>query len=138
MLRILQKKYDNVIYNGYVDDQVLAEAYSTSHVLIYPSRFDEFGIGILEANATGTPVIASNIAGPREIIIEGINGFLVDSEVTDDLVEAALHLRNLWYNSPIEYQKISVNSTLHALKYDWTRVANEIEEMLRAIVKKNP
>jgi glycosyltransferase involved in cell wall biosynthesis len=134
----LQKKYANVSYYGYVGDHALAEAYSLSHVLIYPSRFDEFGIGILEANATGTPVIASNIAGPREIIVDGVNGFLMDSEVTDDLVEAALQLRNLWYNNPAEYQKCSENARLHALKYDWTRVANEIEEMLREIVKENP
>lgn len=134
----LQKKYANVSYYGYVGDEVLAEAYCRSHVLIYPSRFDEFGIGILEANASGTPVIASNIAGPREIIIDGINGFLVDSEVTDDLVKAVLHLRNLWYNSPTEYQKCSENARLHALKYDWTRVADEIEEMLIEIVKDDP
>jgi glycosyltransferase involved in cell wall biosynthesis len=132
----LQKKYDNVNYYGYVGDHTLAGAYSSSHVLIYPSRYDEFGIGILEANATGTPVIASNLAGPREIIMNGVNGFLIDSEVTEDLVKAVLHLRNLCYNSPAEYQKCSKNARLHALKYDWTQVADEIMDMLRDVVGK--
>jgi 1,2-diacylglycerol-3-alpha-glucose alpha-1,2-glucosyltransferase len=133
----LQSKYDNVSYNDFVDDQVLAELYSTCHVLVTPSRYEEFGIVILEANASGTPVIASNLSGPRELIKNGINGVLVDSDVIDHLVDALFHLINLWRNNPAEYQKYRINARLISLAYEWSHVSDQIVEMFKVTTDKN-
>jgi glycosyltransferase involved in cell wall biosynthesis len=67
-----------VNYVGYGSRMQLVEAYRTSHLLVVPSRFEEFSIVILEAQAAGTPVVASNISGPAEIILNNKSGILVD------------------------------------------------------------
>lgn len=46
------------------------------NVKVLPSKNEAFGVALIEAMACGLPVIASNISGPRDIIEDGISGFL--------------------------------------------------------------
>jgi glycosyltransferase involved in cell wall biosynthesis len=57
---------DGVIRLGYVDDDELARLYRGAEVFAYPSRFEGFGIPLLEAMASGTPVVASSHASLDE------------------------------------------------------------------------
>lgn len=56
------------------------------------SRYEAFGIVILEAMASGIPIITSNIASFREIISDGKNGILFKSKDADALSKAILAL----------------------------------------------
>lgn len=51
---------------GWVDDAMLAQLYAGASALIYASRYEGFGLPIVEAMAAGTPVIAGDAPGPRE------------------------------------------------------------------------
>lgn len=79
-------KYDNITYLGYIGSKKeLAEQYRAHHYLALPSikqpYWEElFGMVIIEAMACGVVPICTNHAGPKEIISEGIDGFLVDEE----------------------------------------------------------
>lgn len=70
---------DNVRFLGFVSDGELPEFYNSSDVFVLPSVSEGHPIVILEAMATGLPVIASDAGGNRESIDEGVNGFLFDS-----------------------------------------------------------
>lgn len=63
---------------NYVPDNLLPAYYRQADLLVFPSRYEPFGITPLEAMACGTPSIVSSTAGCREIIVDGLNGFIVN------------------------------------------------------------
>ncbi len=86
---------DNVTLVGYLDKSKIFEYYRASDLFVLPTREDVWGLVVNEAMACGIPVISSDmcIAG-RELIKEGINGYVVPSEDVDRLAEALQKLVN--------------------------------------------
>ena len=69
---------DNILLDSYSLNEMPA-LYAASDVAIYPSTAQEpFGLTMLEANASGKPMIVTKTGGMPEIISEGINGFVVE------------------------------------------------------------
>jgi glycosyltransferase involved in cell wall biosynthesis len=56
------------------------ELISALDVLLLPSREEPFGRAVIEAMAMRVPVVATDVGGPREILTDGVGGFLVDPE----------------------------------------------------------
>jgi len=63
-------------YLGWVEQKNLPQLYSSSDLLILPSKFDTFGCVVIEAMSCGLPVLAYNAKGPKDIVEHGENGFL--------------------------------------------------------------
>jgi len=76
----LRTALPDAIYLGWVDPEVLPEVYSSADLLILPSWFDTFSCVVIEAMSCGLPVIAYNTMGPKDIIRDGIDGFLVSGQ----------------------------------------------------------
>ena len=76
MLNEYKKKYKTVEFVGPKFDNELAQYYSDADVFVFPSKTDTFGIVMIEAIACGTPVAAYPVTGPKDIIINEINGYL--------------------------------------------------------------
>jgi glycosyltransferase involved in cell wall biosynthesis len=73
----LQKKApSNMRFTGYLEGQSLAEVYSASDLFVFPSTSETFGNVVLEALASGTPVIGANAGGVKNIIKSGVTGDL--------------------------------------------------------------
>jgi glycosyltransferase involved in cell wall biosynthesis len=66
----------SVRFCGYVDDDAIPELYSSSSLFVMPSYYEGFGIVLLEAMASGLPVVATATGGAPELIEDGVNGFL--------------------------------------------------------------
>ncbi|MCX6248648.1 MAG: glycosyltransferase [Bacteroidetes bacterium] len=75
----LREALPEAIFLGWVDHTELPGIYSSADLLILPSRFDTFSCVVLEALSCGLPVIACKTKGPKDIILEGTNGYLVNS-----------------------------------------------------------
>jgi len=88
----LRKELPEAIYLGWVHHKSLPEIYSASDILILPSKFDTFSCSVLESISCGLPVIAYNIKGPKDIISNNENGFLVNT--SDEMKE-----KLTWYLS---------------------------------------
>jgi glycosyltransferase involved in cell wall biosynthesis len=74
MLEIYKKKYPNVEFVGFKTGSDLADYYRMADVFVFPSRWETFGIVMIEAMACGTPVAAFPCQGPEDVIDEGITG----------------------------------------------------------------
>lgn len=64
---------------GYKKGQDLVDILSVCDVFVFPSKTDTFGLVVLEAMACGIPVAAYDVIGPRDIIDNGLNGYLGDN-----------------------------------------------------------
>ena len=69
---------ERVQWLGPVSDEALVKAFRQHDVLIGPSSYEGYGIAYLEAMGFGLPVIASTRGAAREIVTDGVDGFLVD------------------------------------------------------------
>ena len=72
----LEKKYPDVQFVGFKTGKELAKYYAMADVFVFPSRWETFGIVMIEAMACGTPVAAYPAAGPMDVIREGSTGFM--------------------------------------------------------------
>ncbi|MEA2088444.1 MAG: glycosyltransferase family 4 protein [Patescibacteria group bacterium] len=80
---------DKVIFADKVNNYDLCKFYNLADVFVLPSinKAEAFGVVLLEAMASGIPVIASNLAGVRSVVRNGVNGFLAESNNVDELVK---------------------------------------------------
>ena len=85
----LAAKYPDVVFRGARFGEDLAAHFACADVFVFPSLTDPFGLVILEAMASGTPVAAYPAAGPIDIIPNSGAGAVADS-LTDGLREACL------------------------------------------------
>ena len=89
---------DSVRFTGFLNPQQLSCLYEESHVFLHPSETgrdgNQEGIpnSLLEAMATGLPVIATQHGGIPEAIQSGLNGLLVNEGATNELLDAMLRL----------------------------------------------
>lgn len=84
--------YENrIIMTGYVKD--IGSIYSIMDVCVHTSIEPEpFGLVIIEAMANGVPVIASDRGAPKEIIADGLNGYIVNPDSPQKIADAAIRL----------------------------------------------
>jgi len=86
----LKKKLprESAIFTGFLSGDALTRAYASSDVFVFPSTTDTFGNVILEAQASGLPAIVSDQGGPRELVQNGVTGFITKGKNSDDLFQA--------------------------------------------------
>lgn len=90
----LQEQYPEVIFAGEKHGLELAQFYACADVFVFPSKADTFGLVMIEAMASGTPVAAFPVTGPIDVIDQGItvymhqdlgvavqNALMLDSEI---------------------------------------------------------
>jgi glycosyltransferase involved in cell wall biosynthesis len=80
MLEIYKKKYPDVTFTGFKTGVDLARYYANAEVFVFPSKWETFGIVMIEAMACGTPVAAYNCQGPKDVIDQGVTGFMVEDQ----------------------------------------------------------
>ncbi len=85
---------DKVWFLGRLDDAALTQAYREASFLVLPSinQGEAFGLVLLEAMASGKPVIASNLPGVRSVFTDGKEGLVVRVGDAEDLAEKMLRL----------------------------------------------
>ncbi|MDQ6835230.1 MAG: lysylphosphatidylglycerol synthase domain-containing protein [Actinomycetota bacterium] len=108
---------------GKVDDERKRQELARADILCAPSlRGESFGMVLTEAFAAGTPVVASDIAGYRDVVRDGVDGELVPRADPQALAET---LRDLW-EAPERRAAMAQAAAQDVQRFAWPRVAGEV------------
>lgn len=86
----------DVVFQGWLSRTRMAELYRQASVLLMPSRREVQGLANLEAQATGTPVIASDLPSFRDSIRDGETGFIVREFRAEAFAQKIMELHSIW------------------------------------------
>lgn len=111
---------DRVEWSGYLDDAGLLKAYQDADALALLSKYEGFGLPVLEAMACGTPVVCSNAASLPEVA--GTAARLV---APDDVAGAAAALKGI-LTDPAEAARLRAAGLAQARKFSWRTAAEAV------------
>ncbi|OGH64797.1 MAG: hypothetical protein A2821_01445 [Candidatus Magasanikbacteria bacterium RIFCSPHIGHO2_01_FULL_41_23] len=109
----------HIVSIGYIDEKDKHALYKLARVFVYPSFYEGFGLPVLEAMATGTPVITSNRSSLVEVA--GTAAYLVNPDRIDELVTG---LERFLFDSEL-HNLYKTRGLVQAQKFSWERTARE-------------
>ncbi|KAI1490128.1 hypothetical protein F5X96DRAFT_637786 [Biscogniauxia mediterranea] len=119
-----------VIFTGFKVGEELTRHYASADIFLHCSVTETFGLVVLEAMASGVPVIARDEGGPSDTIDHGKSGFLVPPDDLDEFVQKVLELAD----DPKLCQQIGEAGRAQALEATWETIGNKVAwNMLQAI-----
>jgi len=122
---------DHVIHwKGFLDDEALLAEYHQADLLVQPSRYEGFGLPVIEAMACGVPVVCSN-AGSLPEVASGA-ALMVDPDDVHGLAEA---IRNVLMDGTLAGELVQ-NGLRRATRFSWQRTAEETLAVYRETVQR--
>ena len=121
---------DSVRFVGAKDQNELPIYYSAASVVIMPSDYESFGMVALEAMASGTPVIATQVGGLAHVVREGETGFLVPVREPNALAE---RICTLLEDEPLRVQ-FGRRASKIAKDYAWSKIADQLIAIFDEII----
>lgn len=124
----LSKKYkihNNVTFLGFIDDKELLKYFASADIFVTPSELEGFGQVILEAMASGTPVICANKPPMADLI--GNGGITFELNDPKDLAEKIIKL----LTKQEELALLKENALKVVKEYDWLKIAKRYYEHIK-------
>lgn len=110
-----------VHFLGKVDTKGKVELLQRAWVLVNPSSMEGWGLTVIEANACGTPVVASDVPGLRDSVNQDLSGFLVPYGNVAQFAEKT----SLLITNAAVRRKISRQATVWSKHFSWVRSAHD-------------
>jgi glycosyltransferase involved in cell wall biosynthesis len=114
-----------VIFHGAVASP--REALAKIDLLVLPSAAEGFGLVLIEAMAAGVPVVATNVAGIRDVIQHDANGLLVPPGNPREIAGA---IRRIFADEPLRNRLVKNGTAGVIERYDWRKIINQYESTL--------
>ena len=122
---------EGIEFAGFVSDEAKVEAMRAARVVVQPSRKEGWGLTVLEANACGTPVVATDVPGLRDSVRDGETGLLVPSGEPDSLAAAIVRV----LDDDRLRGRLAAGALAWAGRFTWDRAAESMAVMLRAAAR---
>ncbi|HEX6974380.1 MAG TPA: glycosyltransferase family 1 protein [Vicinamibacterales bacterium] len=117
------KLHKHVRFFGFVSDQTLAALYRLAAVFVFPSLYEGFGLPPLEAMASGTPVITSNVSSLPEVV--GDAAILIDPYEPDAIADAMRRV----LTDPSLRTSLSERGLARVREFSWERSIARVREI---------
>jgi len=124
------KIIEDVVFTGPVKKEKLIKMYLAGDFYIMLSKFDTFGMVVLEAMAAGLPVIISSNVGAKDLVREGENGFVINDTTDSDYIAAKIALLLTENTRRPLAEKAYQTATLNT----WGQVAARYQEVYRKVL----
>ncbi|MEQ1947264.1 MAG: glycosyltransferase [Bryobacteraceae bacterium] len=124
----LQQNLKQADLPGVLSGPRLAEAYAGMDAFVFPSETDTFGNVVLEAMASGVPVVVSNEGGPKFLVRSKVNGYIADG--FQPFVDALMDLRTHSHSR----QLLADGARATAMSFSWDSVFEGIYERYSTIL----
>lgn len=129
---ILENKMEKFVkFSGLMPHDQLPKEYKDANIFILPSLNEGMSNTILEALASGLPIIATDTGGTKELLNNGENGFIIKMKDSNDIVEK---IEKLIQNKEL-CQKMALESRKIAENFSWKKVADQYAEIYKKITK---
>ena len=120
----------NVKFLSWVSRKEKYSYYKSADVCILPSRFEGFGIALLEAMVCEKPIVASNVGGIPYIVEDGITGFLFEPDKVDDLANKMIIL----LKDEKLRKRMGDAGREKAKEFTWERVAEKTMQVYQEVI----
>lgn len=121
---------DIVIYHGWIDKNKKEELYSGTDVYIQPSKFESFGISILEAMSYKIPIISTNVGGIPDLVKENHNGIFVEPGNKEQIFKAI----SFFIENPAERLRMGNESLKLAKKFFPDNIEDELIRIYNNVI----
>lgn len=120
-----------VIFTGYVKEKDIPYLYNGAIAFLFPSIYEGFGLPLLEAMASGVPVISSNTSSMPEVIGEA--GILLPPDNRKKWIGAIIRISN----DKNLHRKLHENGLKQAKKFSWEKCAQQTLEVYQEVIRNN-
>lgn len=121
----------HVHFTEFLPEEQLPEAYQIADIFVLPSLYEGFGIPIVEAMASGTPVIATNVGGIPEILANSGAGIVIPPGDARALTKA---LRLLAENPSVRRKMGERGLRIAREKYDWKKRIGDVIQLYKEVI----
>ena len=121
-----QKTREKIHFTGFVDDEDLPGLYAGAILFAFPSKYEGFGLPLIEAMSQRTLVLSSDAASLPEVV--GNNGVLFKSEDIESLKSKILYCLSL---SQKEKDRITEAAQSNAFGFNWSHEAEKLHELMK-------
>ena len=123
---------DRITFHGFIDEDQKAPMLQKTNFVVNTSSKEGWGLTVVEANACGAPVVAANVPGLRDSVVDGETGLLYEFGNIDDLIEKM----KVFLDSPATRNAFRERALSWAAKFDWEVAADETLELIERTIKR--
>lgn len=131
--QLKDRSYENVVFTGYLKGMDLSAMYASSDVFAFPSSTETFGNVVLEAMASGLPVIAVNSGGVKDNVFHEYNGLMCRPRDTSSFAQSIIRL----IEDKQLIQTLGAHAREHAATRSWDSVFGQLVSDYQSVVENN-
>ncbi len=110
------------VFTGYLEGTALAAAYASGDIFVFPSNSETFGNVVLEAMASGLPVVTADEGGPVDHVHDAANGYLFARDSHDHLIDRVKRL----VRDPVHRLELGLGARTYAESQCWNEILDAV------------
>lgn len=122
---------EHIIFHGRKKNDELRDFMRNWDVCVIPSLEESFGVAAVEASACSLPVIATNVGGLPEVVINNVSGLIISPESSEEI---ALKLEYLYLNPDISKKLGKAGREIVEKKYNWKDNVHTMYELYHSLL----